>query len=301
MSLDITINLENRTTVEQALSKIYHFIQSPEFMAFNESGDLRPTTIQDEQSGKPFLYKESSVFCYIEEKLKPTYEFYMNDSEANFYAYVMEDIRHHSIVETICLDLISKRKACGHYCKFYSNEEVSFGLYPAFFLAAQDKKFIYIFIDMLKTFDMDHEVYENTCIRYLVDKHQRCEPILSLLAARITSCCGQFGFEDMHYMQEDLKLDQYFDNAPGKTRMTDGLIKEFVDGHHQRVDRRLLTVDQDNHDEILSLHNHLKNYHIVNWIDALTEEFDKETWPNLSEIIYRLKTWSEEFEPYTVR
>lgn len=130
MSLNITVNIEDGTTIELALTTIFHFIKSSSFSP--------PIIINNHHTNSEFLYGRSKVLCEIEQNNE--YDFYISDSESNFYAYVTEDISYHSIVEVSCLDLITKRKEHGRFCELYSNEEVSFGLYPAFFLAVQDKK-----------------------------------------------------------------------------------------------------------------------------------------------------------------
>ncbi|VAW72181.1 hypothetical protein MNBD_GAMMA12-2060 [hydrothermal vent metagenome] len=238
------------------MAQIPHLIKSPSFSP--------PIIINNEQTNSEFLFSQSTVLFEIE-RSKETH-FYMDDPEANFYAYVTEDTRYHSIVEASCWDLISKRKEHGRYCEFYSNEEVSFGLYPAFFLAAQDKKFVHLFVEMLKTFDMDHEVSESTCIRYLVGRYQCCNPILELLAARMVNCCGSWGLEDINSLQESLKIDQYFDTSSSRIIMIDNLLKE-------------LTGDQWD--------SNRKN----SWIDMLSEAIGEETFPNLSKVVSQLRKW----------
>lgn len=111
---------------------------------------------------------------------------------------------------------------------------------------------------------MDHEVYESSCIRYLVGKYQNCEPILELLAARIVNCCGQWGLEDIDSLQKSLRIDQYFDTASSRSMMVDNLLNEFSG---DKWDSRRTS----------------------KWVDLLSEYIDDEILPNLSKVVSQLR------------
>ncbi len=93
--------------------------------------------------------------------------------------------------------------------KIWFDDEMPMGLNAAFALAGKDKKYIDDFIDLLRTCDMDHEVYQCFFIDLLLDKWKICDETLNLLAARSGSIVGQFGLEDIEkYEIDDLTDEQ---------------------------------------------------------------------------------------------
>lgn len=78
----------------------------------------------------------------------------------------------------------------------WMNEEIQMGLSAGFALAYNDKSYITNFIDLLRTFDMDHAVYEDFFIELLLNKWEICNETLLLLAAKSGSINGQWGIEN---------------------------------------------------------------------------------------------------------
>ncbi len=77
------------------------------------------------------------------------------------------------------------------------NDELQKGLNAAFALAFSDEKYIYDFVNVLRTFDLNNEVYEPFFIDLLLDKWMICDEVLFLLAARSGSISDQWGFEKL--------------------------------------------------------------------------------------------------------
>ncbi|WP_459212214.1 hypothetical protein [Aquimarina rhabdastrellae] len=77
----------------------------------------------------------------------------------------------------------------------WMNEEIPMGLSIVFALAFHDKRYIFDFVTVLRTFDLNHEVYESFFIELLLNKWKICDQTLFLLAARSGSLSGQWGIE----------------------------------------------------------------------------------------------------------
>ncbi len=251
MELIIEINPESNETILDALNRINTFIQDPSFSNLAATDDYGVVQIE---------YLNINTGEELEDIVLNGLGDIHIDSECSFYAQACQQEKNLLLIEDICKNIIVTRKKHGRFCALYSHEEVTFGLYPAFLLALQNKKYIPVFINMIKTFDMDHEVYESSCILSLVDKYGACDEILVLLAVRMVTCGGQHGFEDMGVLQKKYKLDDFFTDATVKEKMAGLLITE------------------------------LKESHFDSWIDMLSEEFSSAKWPNLSVVIIDVRS-----------
>lgn len=93
------------------------------------------------------------------------------------------------------------------------NEELPMGLNAAFALANTDKQYIPHFIQFLRTCDMNHEVYQPYFIDILLQKWDKTEESLLLLASRGGSISGQFGFEGIKLPSLSIPQKEFFFTA----------------------------------------------------------------------------------------
>lgn len=115
-----------------------------------------------------------------------------NYSELAFYLIVVEDKNNFEKIEKFNQTVIEKnaRKSV------WMNEEIQMGLSAAFALAFKDKSYIHNFVNVLRTFNLNNEVYEPFFIELLLKKWKTCDEALYLLAARSGSISGQWGIEN---------------------------------------------------------------------------------------------------------
>ncbi|MBW1294536.1 hypothetical protein [Aquimarina litoralis] len=91
--------------------------------------------------------------------------------------------------------------------RFWRDSETPAGSTIASSLALIQKKYVYKYIDFLRTNDMDHEVDQYGDINNIIEKYGVCEETLCLAIARTCSACGQHGSEQFEEMLNEGFLD----------------------------------------------------------------------------------------------
>lgn len=79
----------------------------------------------------------------------------------------------------------------------WMDEETPKALHAAYALAMYDQKYIPKYIELLRVLDMDHEVYQCGQIAKLIEKWQKYDNAIRLMASRSCSVAGQHGFENL--------------------------------------------------------------------------------------------------------
>lgn len=176
MKNEINLDFSSNQEITDALNYLMHNYDEIAEHAFENSGIL----FYDRITGNK-LTLESEIHPEI-----PNY------SELAFFMKAAENENNIGQVLKYIQLVIEKNKNKS----IWMNDEIQMGLSAGFALAYTDKKYVTNFIDLLRTFDMDHEVYEPFFIELLLNKWEICNEILLLLAARSGSITGQWGIED---------------------------------------------------------------------------------------------------------
>ncbi len=143
-----------------------------------------------ENSGIEFYDSSTGDLLELEAPIHPAIEI---TSELTFYLRVVENKDNFDKLEKYIQVVIEKNSPKS----VWMNDEIQMGLNAAFALAFRDKKYIYDFVNVLRTFDLNNEVYEPFFIDLLLDKWMICDEVLFLLAARSGSISGQWGLEEL--------------------------------------------------------------------------------------------------------
>lgn len=143
----------------------------------------------NENSGIEFYDQSTNGLIVLEKPIHPEIP---NYSELAFYLKVVGQDNAIEKIHKITQKAIEKNSPKA----LWMNEEIQMGLSPAFALAFYNKNYIKNFIDVLQTFDLNHEVYDPFFIEILLDKWKICDETLQLLAARSCSISGQWGIEN---------------------------------------------------------------------------------------------------------
>lgn len=127
------------------------------------------------------------------------------DDEAMLFLLAVQ----HQILEQRLVDfverIIAHNRIVGKYKIPYSDSETPFGHSAAVALALHEKSHIALYIRYLKTLDLDVEVYTAAAIHYLFKLHGLCPETIELACARVLSCAGQWGIEQIADIFKDLK------------------------------------------------------------------------------------------------
>ncbi len=142
-----------------------------------------------ENSGLEFYDNSTKNLIELDTPLHPEIP---NYSELAFYLKVINNKNNFEKVEKFTQIVIEKNNPKS----IWMNEEIQMGLSAAFALAFKDKRCIFNFVNVLRTFDLNHEVYEPFFIELLFKKWDICDETLFLLATRSGSISGQWGIEN---------------------------------------------------------------------------------------------------------
>jgi hypothetical protein len=147
-------------------------------------------------SGLEFYDSSTNNLLKLEAPIHPEIP---NYSELAFYLTAVENENALEHIEKITQIAIRKNKPR----PIWMNEEIQMGLSAAFALAFKDKKYIANFVNVLRTFDLDHGVYEDFFIELLLKKWETCDEMLFLIAAKSGSIMGQWGIENFEIPKLD--------------------------------------------------------------------------------------------------
>jgi len=156
-----------------------------------------------ENSGLEFYDNSTNNLIELDKSLHPEIP---NYSELAFYLTVVRNKNTFEKVEKLTQIVIEKNSSKS----IWMDEEIQMGLSPAFALAFEDKKYISNFVNVLRTFDLNHEVYEPFFIELLFEKWEICDETLFLLAARSGSISGQWGIENYKIPKLDVEQKNKF-------------------------------------------------------------------------------------------
>jgi len=112
-------------------------------------------------------------------------------SELAFFLSAVKDTNNSDKILTYIQLIKQKNKVK----KVWLDDEMPMGLNASFALANNEKKYITAFIELLRTCDMNHEVYQHFFIELVLNKWGICDETLALLAARSGSISGQWALE----------------------------------------------------------------------------------------------------------
>jgi len=117
-------------------------------------------------------------------------------------------IAAHKDTEELIVDFIKCVMNENKFRQIWMNEEIPLGLSAAFALAYYVKEHIQTFIELLRTFNLNFEVYEEFFMQVLLNKWGKCEETIALLAARAGSLSGQWGIENLEFeaLSDDEKV-----------------------------------------------------------------------------------------------
>lgn len=116
-----------------------------------------------------------------------------NYSELAFYTELVKDSYTHALIVETLQENITKNATK----VLRMNDEIPMGLSAAFALAYHDKKYISLFVDFLRTLNLNYEVLEPFFIDALITKWQIISETLYLIAARTCSISGQWSLETL--------------------------------------------------------------------------------------------------------
>ncbi|NMH87698.1 hypothetical protein [Flavivirga algicola] len=142
-----------------------------------------------DNSGIEFHNSLNDTLITLEASIHPNIPGY---SELAFYLKATENKDNFNKIAEYIQLVIEKNSVK----PIWMNEEIPMGLSAGFSLANADKRYIINFIDLLRTLDLNHEVYETFFIEILLGKWKICDETLLLLAARSGSLSGQWGIEN---------------------------------------------------------------------------------------------------------
>ncbi|ABZ92948.1 hypothetical protein EHQ92_05670 [Leptospira biflexa] len=136
-------------------------------------------------------------------------EFVMDDETILF----LSAIEHKELIDSIerfVKKTIEFNQSVGRHKIPYTDPERPFAFSASHALALYDKKFIILFIRYLQTLNLDFEVYTFGAIESIFRKFGICDETLELASARILSCAGQHGLEQIvPLFKEKKETDEY--------------------------------------------------------------------------------------------
>lgn len=118
------------------------------------------------------------------------------------------------------------------------------GTYAMLALVHQNKKWIFNYIEFLRTNDLDHEVEQMWHIKAIIEKYGWCDETSRLAIARNSSCCGQGGREQFNYLLENGLLD-YLKEGKNRFNFLNGIRHEFIDNISTPHEIKLLRGHKD--------------------------------------------------------
>ncbi|MDF9834249.1 hypothetical protein M2103_002491 [Ereboglobus sp. PH5-5] len=141
----------------------------------------------------------------------------------------------------------------------WRNDEVPKGMNAAYAMAMQDQKYIPKYIQLLRSMDMDHEVYQGGQIVSIAAKWKDYDNVLALLATRACTGAGQHGIETLGFIVEHILPEL---KNEGQKRDT------FI-GH--------LFVDATrHHDHTRGRYDQLLKYYIAPVLDMLEVDYNEQ-------------------------
>lgn len=167
------------------LSSNQNILDTLDYLFYNYD---KVAKISYENSGIQFYDQLTGKLIELEEPIHPRIP---NYSELAFYLKVVKEDGSIDKIEKITKIAVEKNSPTS----LWMDDEIQMGLSAAFALAYSNKNYISNFITILRTFDLNHEVYETFFIELLLGKWKICDEILLLLAARSGSISGQWGIE----------------------------------------------------------------------------------------------------------
>lgn len=115
--------------------------------------------------------------------------------------------------------------AAGH--RPWADEETPTGSVAAYELAFRSRRNIPVFIRYLRSCDLDHEVNEYQQIDDIVELYDWADDTFALVAARLGSCAGQSGSEQIEDLLENAGLAEALESKRARRRLGAAIIAEF--------------------------------------------------------------------------
>ena len=118
-----------------------------------------------------------------------------------------------------------------HDMRIWKNSEEPAGTSAADFLVFKDIKWVSMYIDFLRTNDLDHEVSQGATISDVIEQYGWCDASRRLALARLFSCHGQHGKEQMEELLED-GLSKHLQESKNKALFSKNLLDELPFSYH---------------------------------------------------------------------
>jgi len=229
----ITVNLDNENDLKNNLTYLIEMFSTGEIKKYlKENDDSLDLNFGKEIDGSFIEYKPT-----IKAIIDPLDEVdvVLIDSEAAFFEATSKFENLVPLMKLLIEYLTSYNKFVGKYKTLMKTEEETYGLKASAILMRKDKSYCSTYGDLLRTFDMDHEVYEGALVQDAIETHGFCKETLALLAIRLFSACGQQGGEDFQMIVEESNLEEKLDSKNLYNSFLESLKKELynIDKSHQ--------------------------------------------------------------------
>ncbi len=214
--LQLTTDLENPEALKKTLEDLIDFVSSPDrleshldeytfiYPSFGAivSGEFQEFAEETEE------LQEEEQNEFDEEGMNYCHELPYISSETVFFRKAASHNELHPLILAY-VDSLIKQSLEGN--RLWSGDETPAGTDAIEALAFSDAKYIKKYIEFLKTNDMEHEVYQDYGIGYIIKTHGLNEDTLRLIAVRLTECLGQHGGENVSMLLEETEFGEYLE------------------------------------------------------------------------------------------
>lgn len=128
---------------------------------------------------------------------------------------------HHRLVS-----ILHATESGAHGDRPWADDETPTGSGAVAALVGADRRYIPELVRFLRSCDLDHEVDESQLILDAVERHGWGDDTLSLVAARLGSCAGQFGIEQVEELIEESGLREYLGSPTARRALAAALTAE---------------------------------------------------------------------------
>ena len=146
-------------------------------------------------------------------------------------------------MDPLLLDLVAATAAGAHGHRPWADAETPSGTAAITPLALRDRALLPRYLAFLRQCDLDHEVDQAGDLDALAQSHGWAEDTCALVAARLGSCAGQFGEEQVGQWLEEAGLADYLAGQAGQAAMLAAAKAEF--GHDGAWARGLVHAAED--------------------------------------------------------
>lgn len=212
--LQLETKLEHLKDLKQTLENLIDFISSPKNLQdhlaqftfiYPEFGSLVNGEFK-KFDGETEKLREKERLEFDNEGKNYCSEFPYFTSETLFFRTAAEYKELHPLILKYVDHLIRHSREAK---LLWSHDETPAGTDAIESLVFKDQKYLPKYIEFLRTNDMDHEVYQDYGIGYIIKKYGWNEDTVRLAAVRLGVCHGQHGDENINLLLESAKLDEF--------------------------------------------------------------------------------------------